>query len=85
MARRGARACGSGGPTKTNMDILGTSTGVVNARTVKQLPKGEDADMELFRAMRRAPWNTSMKADTFKGENWTPTEGCPGCEYAEKG
>eukprot|EP00959_Pyramimonas_sp_CCMP1952_P003073 63539-Pyramimonas_sp.AAC.1 len=73
-----------GRSAKSDAHTIGAATGIVQARTVKQLSKGESFDTEILGAMRWTPWKTSVKAGVYDGENWQPTEGCPGCEYAAK-
>ncbi|CAK0865752.1 unnamed protein product, partial [Prorocentrum cordatum] len=74
-----------GRSTKSDAHIIGTATGIVQARAAKQLTKEESFDTEILRAMRWTPWKTPVRAGVFDGENWQPTEGCPGREYAAKG
>ncbi|CAK0851242.1 unnamed protein product [Prorocentrum cordatum] len=74
-----------GRSTKSDAHIIGAATGILQARTVKQLTKEESFNTEILRAMRWTPWKTSVKAGAYDGEDWQPTEGCPGREYAAKG
>ncbi|CAK0910250.1 unnamed protein product, partial [Prorocentrum cordatum] len=74
-----------GRSSKSDAHLIGTATGVVQAMTVKQLTTEESFDMEMLEAMRWTPWRTSVRAGVYEGENWQPTEGCLGCEYAAKG
>eukprot|EP00959_Pyramimonas_sp_CCMP1952_P421636 8832947-Pyramimonas_sp.AAC.1 len=66
-----------GRSSKSDAHLIGTATGVVQARTVKQLTTEESFDMEMLKAMRWTPWRTSVRAGVYEGENWQPTEGCP--------
>ncbi|CAK0836789.1 unnamed protein product, partial [Prorocentrum cordatum] len=63
-----------GRSSKSDAHLIGTATGVVQARTVKQLTTEESFDMEMLKAMRWTPWRTSVRAGVYEGENWQPTE-----------
>ncbi|CAK0848099.1 unnamed protein product, partial [Prorocentrum cordatum] len=67
-----------GRSSKSDAHLIGTAAGVVQARTVKQLTTEGSFDMEMLKAMRWTPWRTSVRAGVYEGENWQPTEGCPG-------
>ena len=57
-----------GRSAKSDAHLIGTATGVVMARTVKQTTEEESSDMEIFQAMRWAPWKLSVKAGVHDGE-----------------
>ncbi|CAK0819502.1 unnamed protein product [Prorocentrum cordatum] len=74
-----------GRSSKSDAHLIGTATGVVQARTVKQLTTEESFDMEMLKAMRWTPWRTSVRAGVYEGENWQPTEGAADADLGEGG
>ena len=68
-----------GRSTGTGEHLVGSSVGMVMARSVKPYPIEQAWNLDLFNAMVWTPWMTS-EAATPIGEDFEPTEGCKACE-----
>ena len=71
-----------GRSTTSGDHLVGTPTGVIQARAVKPLDPARRWDKQLLQAMVWSPWMPNEKDEAVPpdGEGWTPTEGCKACE-----
>ena len=73
-----------GRSTRTNEHLVGTTVGVIKARTVKRRPGTLKWDRELHDAMKFVPW--LIDGPVARPEaGWEPTPGCKACDEERSG
>ena len=69
-----------GRSSQTNEHIVGTSSGIVMARTVKAKPDEDRWCKAEFEMMVYPPWSQKDVKEVRELIDWTPTDGCQACE-----
>ena len=66
--------------TETGEHIIGTSAGIIRARTIRRRPDELQWDSHLFECMVFPAWSQNDVKESRQLTAWTPTDGCQACE-----